>query len=242
MMKLSIIIPVYNEINLLPKILKKIIERTRNINKEIIIIDDCSNDGTKEWLEKIKKKKNNFIKKNKEIKNLEIILKKKNEGKGSAVKIGLKKCRGQVIVIQDADLEYDPIDFNKMIGKIEIENFDVVYGNRFSLKKNKYHYLIYAIGNFFLSSFVSFIFNKKLFDVAVCYKMFKKEVIKDIKLISNDFMFDFEFTSKILKQKRWKITQLDIFYKGRTFKEGKKISWLDGFKALLVILRIKFFN
>ncbi len=241
-MKLSIIIPVYNEINLLPKILKKIIERTRNINKEIIIIDDCSNDGTKEWLEKIKKKKNNFIKKNKEIKNLEIILKKKNEGKGSAVKIGLKKCRGQVIVIQDADLEYDPIDFNKMIGKIEIENFDVVYGNRFSLKKNKYHYLIYAIGNFFLSSFVSFIFNKKLFDVAVCYKMFKKEVIKDIKLISNDFMFDFEFTSKILKQKRWKITQLDIFYKGRTFKEGKKISWLDGFKALLVILRIKFFN
>ena len=158
------------------------------------------------------------------------------------MKIGLKKCRGQVIVIQDADLEYDPIDFNKMIGKIEIENFDVVYGNRFSLKKNKYHYLIYAIGNFFLSSFVSFIFNKKLFDVAVCYKMFKKEVIKDIKLISNDFMFDFEFTSKILKQKRWKITQLDIFYKGRTFKEGKKISWLDGFKALLVILRIKFFN
>tara|TARA_B100000029_G_scaffold196295_1_gene194361 strand:- start:1921 stop:2646 length:726 start_codon:yes stop_codon:yes gene_type:complete len=241
-MKLSIIIPVYNEINLLPKILIKIVERTKSINKEIIIIDDFSNDGTREWLKKLKNKKKNIIKRNKTIKNIKIIFKKNNEGKGSAVKLGIKECRGEVIVIQDSDLEYDPKDFNKMIKKIENENFDVVYGNRFSSKKNKYHYLIYAIGNFFLSSFVSIIFNKKLFDVAVCYKMFKKKVIQDLKLDSNDFMFDFEFTSKILKQKKWNITQLDIFYKGRTFKEGKKISWLDGFKALLIILKIKFFD
>ena len=241
-MNLSIIIPVYNEKELLPEIILQIVKRTQNINKEIIIVDDFSNDGTRSWLQNLKKNRITFLRKNKKVKNLKIFFKNKNEGKGSAVKIGLKKCKSEIIVIQDADLEYDPKDFNKMIKKIEKEKFDIVYGNRFSSKKNKYHYLIYAIGNFFLSSFVSFIFNKKLFDVAVCYKMFKKEVIKNLELNSKDFMFDFEFTSRILKPKKWNITQLDIFYKGRTFKEGKKISWLDGFKALLVILKIKFFD
>ena len=247
-MNLSIVIPVFNEIKLLPKILLKIIKDTKRINKEIIIVDDCSTDGTKEWLLNIKKKFNHLgLKKNKlffskKIKsNLKIFLKKKNEGKGSAVNIGLKETTKKIIAIQDADLEYAPKDLNKMISHIKKGKADVVYGNRFSTKKNRYHYFAYAIGNYVLSTFVSILFSTKLSDVAVCYKMFKRDVIKNIKFNSNDFMFDFEFTSKVLKKKKWKFTEVDILYKGRTFAEGKKISWVDGFRALLVIVKIKLF-
>ena len=247
-MNLSIIIPVFNEIKLLPKILFKVIKDTKKINKEIVIVDDCSTDGTKEWLLNIKEKFNHLsLKRNKlffskkKVSNLKIFLKKKNEGKGSAVNIGLKETNYDIIAIQDADLEYAPKDLNKMISYIKNRKADVVYGNRFSTKKNRYHYFTYAIGNYVLSAFVSILFSRKLSDVAVCYKMFKKDVIKNIKFNSNDFMFDFEFTSKILKKKKWKFSEVDIFYKGRTFAEGKKISWVDGFRALLVILKIKFF-
>ena len=247
-MNLSIIIPVFNEIKLLPKILFKIIKDTKRINKEIIIIDDCSTDGTKEWLINIKKKFNHlslkknklFFSKKKKL-NFKIFLKKENEGIGSAVNIGLKESTKDIITIQDADLEYMPKDLNKMIGYIKNGKADVVYGNRFSTKKNRYHYFTYAIGNYVLSAFVSILFNAKLSDVAVCYKMFKSVVIKDIKFKSNDFMFDFEFTSKVLKKKKWKFSEVDISYKGRTFAEGKKIFWIDGFRALLVILKIKLF-
>ena len=247
-MNLSIIIPVFNEVKLLPKILFKIIKDTKKINKEIIIVDDCSVDGTKEWLLKIKKKFNYLsLKKNKlffskkKKANFKIFLKKKNEGKGSAVKIGLKESAENIIVIQDADLEYTPKDLNKMISYIKKGKADVVYGNRFSTKKNRYHYFAYAVGNYILSAFVSILFSAKLSDVAVCYKMFKRDVIKNIKFNSNDFMFDFEFTSKVLKKKKWKFSEVDILYKGRTFAEGKKISWVDGFRALVVILKIKLF-
>ena len=145
-MNLSIIIPVFNEVKLLPKILFKIIKDTKKINKEIIIVDDCSTDGTKEWLLKIKKKFNYLsLKKNKlffskkKKANFKIFLKKKNEGKGSAVKIGLKESAENIIVIQDADLAYTPKDLNKMISYIKKGKADVVYGNRFSTKKNRYH-------------------------------------------------------------------------------------------------------
>ena len=247
-MHLSIIIPVFNEVKLLPKILFKIIRDTKKINKEIIIVDDGSNDGSREWLENIRKRFNNInIKNNKlffsktKLSNIKIFLKKKNEGKGSAVKIGLEKSSKKIIVIQDADLEYMPKDLNKMISRIKKGNADIVYGNRFSSKKNKYHYFLYAIGNFILSACVSILFKKRISDVAVCYKMFKKEVIKDLEFISKDFTFDFEFTSKILKNKKWKFSEVKISYKGRTFDQGKKISWFDGIKALLVILKVKFF-
>ena len=143
-MNLSIVIPVFNEIKLLPKILLKIIKDTKRINKEIIVVDDCSTDGTKEWLLNIKKKFNHLgLKKNKLFfskktkSNLKIFLKKKNEGKGSAVKIGLKKSTENIIVIQDADLEYTPKDLNKMISYIKKGKADVVYGNRFSTKKKQ---------------------------------------------------------------------------------------------------------
>ncbi|MBH71642.1 MAG: family 2 glycosyl transferase [Pelagibacteraceae bacterium] len=248
-MHLSIIIPVFNEIKLLPKILFKLVRDTKKINKEIIIVDDSSNDGTKDWLQKINSKFNFIsIKKNKlcfskkKKKNLKIILKNRNEGKGSAVIIGLKNISNNVIVIQDSDLEYMPRDLNKMFNIIKNNNADIVYGNRFSSKKNKYHYLFFAIGNYILSSLVSILFKVKVSDTAVCYKMFSKKVIKNLSFYSKDFNFDFEFTSKILKNKKWRFKEIDIVYQGRTFEEGKKISWIDGIRALVVILKVKFFS
>ena len=228
-MKLSIIIPVYNEINSLPVILKKIFDDTPKIKKKIIIVDDFSNDGTREWLMN-KKKKN----------NINIIFKKKNEGKGSAVMEGIKYTKlNDIILIQDGDLEYFPKDINKLFEKIK-NGDDIVFGNRFH-KISHYHYKTFALANFFISKFVSILYSFKISDAAVCYKMFKKNVIEQTTINSKDFMFDFEFVSKVLKKNIWKISEVDISYKGRTFKEGKKISWLDGFRALLVILKVKIF-
>ena len=235
-MKLSIIIPVYNEINSLPVILKKIFDDTPKIKKKIIIVDDFSNDGTREWLMS-KKKKN----------NINIILKKKNEGKGSAVMEGIKYTKlNDIILIQDGDLEYFPKDINKLFEKIK-NGDDIVFGNRFhknwfaTLSLSHYHYKIFALANFFISKFISILYSFKISDAAVCYKMFKKNVIEQTTINSKDFMFDFEFVSKVLKKNIWKISEVNISYKGRTFKEGKKISWLDGFRALLVILKVKLF-
>ena len=228
-MNLSIIIPVFNEINSIQQILKKIINDTPKIKKKIIIVDDFSNDGTREWL----------IKKKKEI-NITVVLKEKNEGKGSAVLEGLKHTKSDdIILIQDGDLEYFPKDINKLIKKIRSGN-DIVFGNRFH-KLSHYHYKTFAIANFFISKFVSILYLFKISDVAVCYKMFKRNVIDHITINSKDFMFDFEFVSKVLKKNIWKISEVNISYKGRTFKEGKKISWLDGFRALFLILKVKFF-
>ena len=228
-MKLSIIIPVYNEINSLPVILKKIFDDTPKIKKKIIIVDDFSNDGTREWLMN-KKKKN----------NINIILKKKNEGKGSAVMEGIKYTKlNDIILIQDGDLEYFPKDINKLFEKIK-NGDDIVFGNRFH-KISHYHYKTFALANFFISKFISILYSFKISDAAVCYKMFKKNVIEQTTINSKDFMFDFEFVSKVLKKNIWKISEVNISYKGRTYKEGKKISWIDGFRALLVILKVKLF-
>ena len=208
-MKLSIIIPVYNEINSLPVILKKIFDDTPKIKKKIIIVDDFSNDGTREWLMS-KKKKN----------NINIILKKKNEGKGSAVMEGIKYTKlNDIILIQDGDLEYFPKDINKLFEKIK-NGDDIVFGNRFH-KISHYHYKTFALANFFISKFISILYSFKISDAAVCYKMFKKDVIEQTTINSKDFMFDFEFVSKVLKKNIWKISEVDISNKGRTFKEGK---------------------
>ena len=249
-MSLSIIIPVFNEVKLLPQILRKVIQATPLIDKEIIIVDDCSNDGTEKWLTEIRKKKYNYInvkknklffKKNKTLMNLRIILKNKNEGKGSAVIIGLKHSKKKIIVIQDADLEYNPNDLNIMIKQIEQNNIDIVFGDRFAKKTNKYHYLFYAFGNFFLSKWISILFKKKICDVAACYKMFKNDVIKNLNLNSKDFMLDFELPAKILKKNKFKFINIPISYKGRKFSEGKKITWKDGMKAMFLIFKIKLF-
>ncbi|PPR37795.1 MAG: Undecaprenyl-phosphate 4-deoxy-4-formamido-L-arabinose transferase, partial [Alphaproteobacteria bacterium MarineAlpha6_Bin4] len=179
-MNFSIIIPVYNEINYIPKILKKLFNLKIKKNIKLIIVDDSSTDGTKNWLKSdkpkkllnnYKNKKNNFI--------MKIILKKKNEGKGSAIIEGLKYTKeNDVILIQDADLEYNPNDIPKLLKLIENGN-DVVFGNRFHFN-NHYHYKIFAIANYIISSFTSIIFFYKISDTAACYKIFKRRILKNL--------------------------------------------------------------
>ena len=245
-MSLSIIIPVFNEKKFLPKILTKLVKETSRINNEIIIIDDCSTDGSKERLKEISKKKVKyfFYKKKKIIlKNLKIYFKNKNEGKGSAIKYGLKNCKKDIVLIQDADLEYDPKDIRKLLDKVN-EGNDIVFGNRFH-KSNyqNYSYKIFALASYILSKLISLLFLYKINDSAVCYKMFKKDIFtKHILLNEDNFMIDFEIVLKVLKKKaNFKIDEVDIYYKGRTFEEGKKISWIDGLRALLLIFRIRLF-
>ena len=228
-MKLSVIVPVYNEINTISNILKKLIFSLKRINSKIIIVDDCSIDGTREWLIKnIKKNQSNII----------VVFKNKNEGKGSAIIEGIKYVKlNDLILIQDADLEYFPKDIPRLLNQIK-KGYDVVFGNRFH-KLSHYHYKTFALANFFISKIVSILYLRKISDVAVCYKIFHKKVVNKIKINSKDFMFDFEFASKIIKNKKLKISEINISYKGRTFKEGKKISWVDGFRALFLILKIR---
>ena len=243
-MSLSIIIPVFNEKKFLPEILAKVIKETSSTKNEIIIIDDCSTDGSKEWLKELNKTKFFFYKKRKIIlNNSKIIFKKINEGKGSAIKRGLKFCKKKVILIQDADLEYDPKDIKKLFDKIK-EGNDIVFGNRFhKLNYKNYSYKIFALASYFLSKLISLLFLYKIKDSAVCYKMFKKNIfLKNISLNEDNFMIDFEIVSKVLKKKSiFKIAEIDIYYKGRTFEEGKKISWVDGLRALFLIFKIKLF-
>ena len=181
---------------------------------------------------------NGYLIKRKKKNDLLIIFKKKNQGKGSAVLEGLKYTnKKDIVLIQDGDLEYFPKDINKLYEKIKKGN-DFVLGNRFH-KSNHYHYKTFALANYVISKFVSIIYSFHISDVAVCYKMFKRSLIDEISINSKDFMFDFEIVCRILKKKKFKISEVKISYKGRTFEEGKKISWLDGFRAIFLALKIR---
>lgn len=227
MTKLSIIIPTYNERNTILEIINKV-EKVDigKIKKEIIIIDDCSKDGTRELLKRIK--------------NHKIFYHEKNKGKGSAIKTGLKHSTGDLILIQDADLEYDPNDYPNLIRPIIEGKTKVVYGSRF-LKKHKARYRIYYIGNIILSLITRTFYLRKITDMETCYKVFKKEVIKNIKLKAERFDFEPEITVKIIK-KGYKIIEVPIWYKCRAFKEGKKITWKDGLKAAWCLIKYRFID
>jgi len=226
-MKLSIIIPVYNEKETILKILEKIKNvRLGNIKKEIIIIDDFSKDGTRELLRKLRKYK--------------IFFHEKNKGKGSAIRTGLKHSTGNLILIQDADLEYDPNDYPRLIKPILDGKTSVVYGSRFLIKR-KARYKVYYLGNIILSWITRILYSRRITDMETCYKIFKKEVIKDINLKAKRFDFEPEITVKIIK-KGYKIMEIPIWYKCRAFKEGKKITWKDGVKAIWYLLKYRFVN
>jgi len=225
-MKLSVIIPVYNEKETILKILEKV--QKVPIEKEIIIIDDGSNDGTTEILKNIKDK------------NIKIIFKKVNEGKGSAIREGLKYVKGEIIVIQDADLEYEPMDWIKMVELIEEKNVDVVYGSRV-LGRGKKSSLFFYLGGRILSIITNILYNAKITDEPTCYKMFKKKVIKSIELKCKGFEFCPEITAKIRK-KGYKIYEVPISYNPRSIKEGKKIRLKDGIMAIWTLIKYRLIN
>lgn len=231
---LTVIIPVYNEKKYINKILHRVIN-LKGIKVQIIIVDDGSNDGSTEILKK------NFLK-NKRIDK--IIFHKKNLGKGSAIISAQKYIRGSHTVIQDADLEYDPRDLIKMYKIMVIKNYRALYGSRV-LNKNKYEntknftHLIRIWGNMYLTKISNIINNQNLTDAHTCYKMFQSKVFKKINLREKGFAFCPEVTTKLSK-KNYKIIEIPISYKGRTYSKGKKITSLDGVIALICLIKYRF--
>ncbi len=228
-MKLSVLIPVFNEKNNIKKIIEKV--ETIDIEKEIILIDDFSNDGTREIIE-------NDIKGDHIIK----IYHSENLGKGAAVRSGIKCITGDITIIQDADMEYDPCDYPSLIKPIVSGDADVVYGSRLSGGAPQRVFMFWhLLGNRFLTFMTNILYNTTLSDMETGYKAFKSDIIKGLSLKSYRFEIEPEITAKILKHK-YRVYELPISYYGRSYEEGKKITWKDGFIALWTLVRYRFFD
>lgn len=229
-MKISIIIPVYNEENTIIEILKKVNKEKGKLNLEIIVSDDNSNDSTKQLL---LENKNLYDK---------IYLNSKNSGKGSAIINALDLVTGEYILIQDADLEYDPRDYHKLIEPINNAGADVVYGSRFKGSEPKrILYFSHRLANFILTILANILTNINFSDIETGYKLVKTSLMKDLNLREKSFTFEIEVTMK-LARKKIKFYEVGINYYGRTYEEGKKIKFSDGVMALLKIFYFKFFN
>ena len=232
MIKLTIIIPVYNEIKTIEKLIKKILKI--NIKKQLIIVDDGSSDGTEQILKKYKSRID------------KLIFHKKNRGKGAAIKSGQKYVRGKYIGIQDADLEYDPRDLKKIVNEMSKKNIKVMYGSRV-LKKNKFKntqnftHIVRIWGNVFLTKASNFLNRQKLTDAHTCYKVFDSRIFKKIKLKEKGFSFCPEITTKI-SMLNINIEEFPINYIGRTYEQGKKITAFDGLDALYVLVKYRYFE
>ena len=232
MIKLTIIIPVYNEIKTIEKLIKKILKI--NIKKQLIIVDDGSSDGTELILKKYKSRID------------KLIFHKKNLGKGAAIKSGQKYVSGQYIGIQDADLEYDPRDLKKIVNEMDKRDLQVMYGSRV-LKKNKFKntqnftHIVRIWGNIFLTKVSNFLNRQKLTDAHTCYKVFDSRIFKKIKLKEKGFSFCPEITTKI-SMMNLNIEEFPINYIGRTYEQGKKITAFDGLDALYVLVKYRYFN
>jgi glycosyltransferase involved in cell wall biosynthesis len=231
-LKLSIIIPAYNEEKTIQTILEKVskVDLIAGVSKEIIVVNDCSKDDTEKKVFEYKNTNPSI--------ELSYYKHEINQGKGAALHTGIKQAKGDLLIIQDADLEYDPNEFNLLLKPILDGFADVVYGSRFmGGKPHRILFFWHSIGNKVLTSFSNALTNLNLTDMETCYKMWKSEIIKSIHLKENRFGFEPEVTAKISRIPNIRIYEVGISYYGRTYAEGKKINWKDGFRAIYCILK-----
>lgn len=230
-MKLSIVIPVFNEIKTIAEILTLVENAPVSTEKELVIVDDCSTDGTRDKLRELEK----------EHRNWRVIFHERNLGKGGALRTGFKAATGDLVLIQDADLEYDPADYPALLAPILNGRADVVFGSRFlGGGAHRVVFFWHYVGNRLLTAFSNMMTDLNLTDMEVCYKVFRKEVLEGIRLRENRFGFEVEITAKVARGKRWRIYEVPINYYGRTYSEGKKITWKDGFRAFWCIIKYRF--
>jgi glycosyltransferase involved in cell wall biosynthesis len=230
-MKFSIIIPCYNEERYIIDVLKKVNNQKKFFQIEIIIVDDCSTDNT------IK-----FLKQRTELYD-KIIISNQNKGKGNAIKLALPHITGDITLIQDADLEYDPKDYPIIFAPFFEDNADVVFGTRFNTgKKVRIFYYFNRIANFIITTFVNFLTNINFSDVETGFKAFKTEHLKKLNLKENSFTIEIEMTMKLAKIKSLRIYEVGVSYSGRTYEEGKKIKMSDGFRAIYSVIKYKFWG
>lgn len=228
-MRLSIVIPVFNEKNTLEEILRRVQEVDLGLEKEIIVVDDGSDDGTRQILNGLRDAQ------------IKIFYHDKNQGKGAALQTGFSKASGDIVLVQDSDLEYDPKDYKKLLEPILDGRADVVYGSRFLGGPHRVLFFWHYVGNKMLTTLSNMLSNLNLSDMETCYKVFRKSILDKITLKSKRFGFEPEITIKLSKLKA-RIYEVPISYSGRDYSEGKKIGWKDGVAAIFHIMRFKFFK
>lgn len=233
--KLSILIPAYNEGATIHLILDKVknVELEHGVEKEIIIVNDCSKDDT---VEKVQA----YIAANPEM-GIQLFSQDVNQGKGAAINRAIKECTGDYLIVQDADLEYDPEEYNLLMKPVFVDNADVVYGSRF-MGHQPHRILFYwhSIGNKFLTRLSNMMTNLNLTDMETCYKLIRSSIAKKIEIKENRFGIEPEITAKLARMKPIRIYEVGISYYGRTYEEGKKIGWKDGFRAIYCIFKYRF--
>jgi glycosyltransferase involved in cell wall biosynthesis len=243
--KISVVIPVYNEKDTIDEILRRVTDTEGR--KEVIVVDDCSTDGTRQRLKTMAelRAKGETTAPAADggdpipLSDLQFFFQLQNQGKGAALRRGFEQVTGDIVLVQDADLEYDPRDYPKLLEPIIDGRADVVYGSRFLGGPQRVHYFWHYVANTMLTLLSDIATNLKLTDMETCYKVFRREVLQGIKLHSDRFGFEPEITAKIAK-KDWRVYEVPISYAGRTYEEGKKITWKDGVQALWCIIKYKF--
>ncbi|HMP74515.1 MAG TPA: glycosyltransferase family 2 protein [Kiritimatiellia bacterium] len=229
-MKLSIVIPVFNEAATLERLVSKVDGVDPGVEKEIVLVDDCSRDGTADVMRKLEAAHPEW----------KFAYHEVNKGKGAALRTGFSIATGDLIIIQDADMEYDPNEYPKLLWPILQGHADVVYGSRFlGGGPHRVVYYWHYLGNKFLTTLSNMMTNLNLTDMEVCYKVFKKKVLESIELKENRFGFEVEVTAKVARG-RWVVYEVPISYYGRSYEEGKKITWKDGFRAIWCIFKYRF--